>query len=159
MTEIETAKPELSEDRVPLDGVVETVHELVDLYGGSITAEGDNPTVFVLPLRRGNAAAGGVECILTWEADEAGQGTLTLLCNRELDAPKGQRIALLGAGVIGSFFFLFWPFFPHLGTLAWIGGIMALGAYFLSLKKTPGGLASDFLQRLARRQRAVAEGE
>jgi hypothetical protein len=155
----EAAKPELIEDGVPLDGIVETVHELVDLYGGSITSEEDNPTVFVLPLRRGNATAGGIECVLTWEGAPAGEGSVVLVCNRELDAPKAQRVALLGAGVLGAFFFMFWPFYPNLGPLAWIGGVMALGAYFLSLKKTAGGLASDFLQRVARRQRSLAEGE
>ena len=55
-------------------------------------------------------------------------------------------------------FFMIWPFFPHqqeLGTLAWMGGIVALAVYFLSLRRTSGGIAFDFLQRLARRQRSM----
>jgi len=56
-----------------------------------------------------------------------------------------------------------WPFFgkaaTQLGTLAWVGGFVALAVYFLTLRRTSGGLAYDFLQRLARRQReAVTAG-
>jgi hypothetical protein len=40
-----------------------------------------------------------------------------------------------------------------MGALAWIGGIVALAVYFLTLKRTSGGVASDFLRRLAQRQR------
>jgi drug/metabolite transporter (DMT)-like permease len=80
------------------------------------------------------------------------------VCNREIDAPKAQRLALLLAGVAGALLFTLWPFFAgrtnQLGALAWIGGVVALAVYFLTLKRTSGGLAYDFLQRLARRQRA-----
>jgi hypothetical protein len=57
---------------------------------------------------------------------------------------------------------MLWPFYPaqrEWGTLAWIGGAIALAVYFLTLRRTSGGIANDFLQRLARRQRAVGEGE
>ena len=143
---------ELTEDRIPRDGIEETIAELVDLYGGEIKDARD----FVLPLRRGVATSGGVECTVSWAAEQ--QTTVTLVCNREVDAPKAQRVALLLAGVAGALLFTLWPFFAgktnQLGTLAWVGGIIALAVYFLTLKRTSGGIASDFLQRLARRQRA-----
>lgn len=147
---------ELTEDRIPRDGIEETIAELVDLYGGEMREERDNARDFVLPLRRGVATAGGVECTVSWAPDD--ETTVTLVCNRELDAPKAQRVALLLAGVVGALLFTLWPFFAgktnQLGTLAWIGGIVALAVYFLTLKRTSGGVASDFLQRLAQRQRA-----
>lgn len=151
---------ELTEDRVPVEGIAENVEELVELYGGELQ-ESSSPTEkkFVLPLRRGVAAGGGVECTLIWQADADGEGTVTLRCDREVDAPKTQRILMLVAGIIGSFLFMIWPFFPNskeLGTLAWVGGATALAVYFLTLRKTSGGVAADFLNRLARRQRALA---
>jgi hypothetical protein len=147
---------ELTEDRIPREGIEETIAELVDLYGGEMKDERDNARDFVLPLRRGVATAGGVECTVSWAAEQ--QTTVTLVCNRELDAPKTQRVALLLAGVVGALLFTLWPFFAgrtnQLGTLAWVGGLIALAVYFLTLKRTSGGIASDFLRRLALRQRA-----
>ncbi len=147
---------EFVEDRVPSDGIEETVGELVELYGGEIIGSQANRRQFILPLRRGVATAGGVECTLTWAAGEGGDAVVTLRCDRDVDAPKAQRVALLAAGVIGSILFMLWPFFGferQFGALAWTGGAVALAVYFLSLRKTSGGLALDFLQRLARRQR------
>lgn len=159
----EAVPVEFSEDRIPVEGIGETIAELVDLYGGEMKSEAENRREFVLPLRRGMAAGGGIQCSLTWAADDDREATVTLVCDRDVDAPRGQRIAMLVAGVIGSLLFMIWPFFPHqreLGTLAWMGGIVALAVYFLSLRRTSGGLAFDFLQRLAARQRsAVAVGE
>ncbi|HEY6138362.1 MAG TPA: hypothetical protein VI670_11420 [Thermoanaerobaculia bacterium] len=142
---------ELTEDQVPLDGIDESVRELVDLYGGSMTASRERARDFTLPLRRGVASSGSVECTLSW-ADQ----TITLATNRDVDAPKYQRVLLLGAGVIGSLLFLLWPFYPgqrEYGTLAWLGGAVAIAVYIISLRRTSGGIAADFLQRLARRQR------
>jgi len=147
---------ELSEDRIPRDGIEEAIAELVDLYGGEMKGERANERDFVLPLRRGVAVSGGVECTVSWAAES--ETTVTLVCNREIDAPKGQRVALLLAGVAGALLFTLWPFFAghtnQFGALAWIGGVVALAVYFLTLKRTSGGLAYDFLQRLAKRQRA-----
>jgi len=147
---------ELTEDRIPRDGIEESIAELVDLYGGEMKGERANERDFVLPLRRGLAVAGGVECTVSWALDE--ETTVKLVCSREVDAPKAQRVALLLAGVVGALLFTLWPFFAghtnQLGALAWIGGIVALAVYFLTLKRTSGGLAADFLQRLAQRQRA-----
>jgi len=149
---------EFTEDRIPVDGIEEAINELVDLYGGEIKASRLNEREFVLPLRRGVATSGGVQCTVSWATDAANAATVRLVCDREVDAPKPQRIALLVAGVAGSMFFMIWPFFPHqqeLGTLSWMGGIVALAVYFLSLHRTSGGIAFDFLQRLARRQRSA----
>jgi hypothetical protein len=52
--------------------------------------------------------------------------------------------------------FMLWPFFPGekaYGTLAWLGGVVAIAVYLMTLPKTSGGLAYDFLQKLAARQR------
>jgi hypothetical protein len=147
---------ELTEDRVPLDGIDETVRELVDLYGGTMNATRERERDFTLPLRRGVASSGGVECTLSWADGES----LTLSTNRDVDAPKYQRVMLLLAGVIGSVLFLLWPFYPgqrEYGTLAWLGGAVAIAVYIISLRRTSGGIAADFLQRLARRQRELPE--
>lgn len=147
----------MTEDRVPVAGIETTIDELIELYGGELQASREQARDFILPLRRGNAAGGQVECTVSWAApDEAGDATVTLTCNRDVDAPKVQRVLLLLAGVVGGVLFMLWPFFPHekeYGTLAWLGGAVAIAVYLMSLKKTSGGIASDFLQRLARVQR------
>jgi hypothetical protein len=149
----EEARPvTFSEERVPVEGIDEGVDELVDLYGGEMTSRGATERKFTLPLRRGVAAGGGVACTLSWSGD----GEVTMTCDRDVDAPKAQRLLLLVAGVVGALLFTIWPFFPQhkqFGALAWIGGAVAVSVYFLSLRKTSGGIALDFLQRLVRRQR------
>jgi hypothetical protein len=145
-----------TEDRIPVGEIEEAVEDLVELYGGEVTERQPASRRFILPLRRGVSTGGGVECTLSWAADEAQEATVTLTCNRDVDAPRAQRILLLVVGVIGALMFTVWPFLPHpleFGALAWIGGAVAIAVYFLTLRKTSGGLAYDFLQRLARRQR------
>ena len=148
---------EFTEDRVPTANIEENIAELVELYGGEIKAEREGAREVILPLRRGVATAGAVECNLTWAGD-----TVTITANREIDAPKAQRVALLVIGVAGALLFTIWPFFAHArqsGTLAVFGAIVAIAVYFLTLKKTSGGLAADFLNRLVRRQRETHRGE
>ena len=155
-----TQPMELIEDRIPSAGIGQAVDDLIELYGGEIQSSALQERRFILPLRRGVAVAGGVECTVSWAVDAAEQATVTLVCDREVDAPKAQRVALLVAGVIGALLFTIWPFFgkaaTQLGTLAWIGGFVALTVYFITLRRTSSGIAYDFLQRLARRQRAEA---
>lgn len=139
------------EDRIPLEGIEETFAELVELYGGEVTASRDGEREFTLPLRRGQASGGAVECTISWADD-----TVTITCDRDIDAPKAQRVLLLLAGVAGAVMFMLWPFFPGqkaYGTLAWLGGVVAIAVYLMTLRKTSGGLAYDFLQKLAARQR------
>ena len=148
---------ELTEDRVPFEGIEEAVEELVDLYGGEVTATRERARDFVLPLRRGMSSGGAVECTISWAPDDDRDATVRLVTNRNIDAPKAQRILLLLAGVVGSVLFMLWPFFPGeraFGTLAWLGGIIAFAVYLMTLRKSSGGIAHDFLQRLAARQRA-----
>lgn len=153
---------QFTEDRIPVQGLADALDDLIELYGGEIQSSGDRERRFVLPLRRGISVAGGVECTVSWAADATDQATVTLVCTREVDAPKAQRVALLVVGVIGALLFTMWPFFAkattQLGTLAWVGGFVALAVYFLTLRRTSAGLAYDFLQRLARRQRGDATG-
>lgn len=157
------ARPvEFTEDRIPSAGIEETIDDLVELFGGDMMGSGDSERRFTLPLRRGVAAAGGIECTVSWTAAADGQAVVTLVCNRDVDAPKAQRVMLLVAGVIGSLLFMIWPFFPHtreLGAAAWIGGVIALAVYLMTLRKTSGGIAYDFLQRLAKRQRGREAAE
>jgi hypothetical protein len=149
---------ELTEDRVPLDGIEESIDELVDMYGGAVTATRAAARDFTLPLRRGGGGGGAVECTVSWAAD----GVVTMVTNRNVDAPKAQRIMLLVAGIVGAVMFMIWPFFPSergYGTLAWLGGIVAIAVYLMTLRRSSGGIAFDFLQRLAARQRAASEDE
>jgi hypothetical protein len=154
-----TAPVEFVEDRVPHAGIEGSIAELVELYGGEITGSDANLRRFTLPLRRGVATAGGVGCTLTWSQDDDAEATLTLSCDRQVDAPKFQRVALLAVGVVGAVLFMIWPFFPQrreFGTLAWLGGAVAIAVYLLTLRRTSGGVAFDFLQRLAKKQRTDA---
>jgi hypothetical protein len=146
-----------TEDRVPFDGIETTIDELVELYGGDMTASRDRARDFTLPLRRGVATGGAVECTVSWAPHDAKDATVQLTCNRDLDAPKAQRVLFLLAGVVGALLFMLWPFYPgekEYGTLAWLGGTVAIAVYLMTLRKTSGGIAYDFLQRLAARQRA-----
>ena len=155
----EAVPVELTEDRIPFEGIEEGISELVEMYGGEVTAERDKAREFRLPLRRGMATGGAVQCTISWAPDDAREATVKLVCDRNVDAPKTQRVLLLMAGVIGSILFLLWPFFPgqkQYGTLAWLGGVVAIAVYLMTLRRTSGGLAVDFLQRLAARQRALA---
>jgi hypothetical protein len=156
----ETPAVRFTEDRIPLDGIETTFAELVELYGGEVIASRLGERDFTLPLRRGVATGGTVECTITWAPGEAGDGMVTVSSNRDVDAPKSQRVLLLVAGVVGAVMFMLWPFFPGekaYGTVAWLGGLIAIAVYLLTLRKTSGGLAADFLQRLAARQRASIE--
>lgn len=153
---------ELTEDRVPRDGIEDAIDELVELYGGEMKASRERARDFTLPLRRGMSTAGAVECTISWIPDDAAGATVTMVCSRDIDAPKAQRILLLVAGVVGAVMFMLWPFYPGepaFGTLAWLGGAIAIAVYLMTLRRTSGGLASDFLQRVAARQRAATEAE
>lgn len=158
----ETQPVAFTEDRIPAAGIAEAIAELAELYGGEVTGEQHDARTIVLPLRRGVATAGAVECRLSWVAEGEGESAVTITCGRELDAPKFQRVAMLIAGVTGSLLFMTWPFFfaraRELGTLAAIGGVVAIAVYVLTLRKTSGGIAYDFLQRLAARQRSSVGG-
>ncbi len=150
---------EFTEDRVPAAGIEANIEELVELFGGSLTSSGERARAFVLPLRRGVSASGGVECTISWVPEAE---TVTLRCNRDVDAPKVQRVLLLSIGVIGALLFMVWPFLGKgsgPGALAFVGGAVALAVWFLTMRRTSGGIAYDFLRRLADRQRVVTEGE
>ena len=117
----ETQPVTFTEESVPVGDIEDGVEEMVDLYGGEVTARDPNARRFTLPLRRGISTSGGVECRLSWS--DAGEVTMT--CDREIDAPKWQRVLLLAVGVVGALLFTVWPFFPQrreFGALAWIGG-------------------------------------
>lgn len=156
----DTIELSMTEDRIPVAGLEESIEELVEVYGGEMKGRSVSSRTFILPLRRGVATAGGVECTVSWSVDTNQEATVTLTCDRSVDAPRAQRVLMLLAGVIGAMMFMLWPFFPlqkEYGTLAWLGGVVALAVYLMSLRKTSGGLAADFLQRLAMRQRTATD--
>lgn len=151
-----TQPVELTEDRIPFAGIDESILELVEVYGGELQTSRERAHEFTLPLRRGVASSGSVECTISWAPDDERDATVKLVCNRDVDAPKIQRILLLLAGAVGAVLFMLWPFFPgqkEYGTIAWLGGAIAIAVYLMSLRRSSGGIAYDFLQRLARRQR------
>ena len=151
-----TQPVELTEDRIPFEGIDETIRELVEVYGGELKASRERAHDFTLPLRRGISSSGSVECTVSWAPDDETLATVKLVCNRDVDAPKFQRVLLLLAGAVGAVLFMLWPFFPgqkEYGTVAWLGGAIAIAVYVMSLRRSSGGIAYDFLQRLARRQR------
>jgi len=155
-----TKPVELTEEHVPFANIEEGIAELVELFGGEITATRDHACDFTLPLRRGIATSGAIECTVSWSPVDDVESTVTLTTNRNVDAPKLQRILLLLAGVAGALMFMLWPFYPGeraYGTFAWLGGLIALAVYLMTLRKTSGGIAYDFLARLAGRQRMYAE--
>ena len=110
MSETDSRPVEFTEDRIPREGIEETISELVELYGGEMMDTRENERRFTLPLRRGVAAAGGIECTVSWAIAESGLAVVRLICNRDVDAPKLQRVLFLVAGVIGSLLFMIWPF-------------------------------------------------
>src|ERR1051325_6674622 len=90
---------QLTEDRIPRDGIEETIAELVDLYGGEMKAERDNERDFVLPLRRGVATAGGGGGTVSWAPGH--ETTVAVVCNRGIRAPKAPRGAVACAPLPG----------------------------------------------------------
>lgn len=147
---------ELVEDRIPLEGIGETAAELVELYGGTVESETESRMTFLLPQRRSVNASGAITCSISWETGMTGEGTVTLTADRESTTPPASHVAILVAGVFGAFLWTLWPFFPNLGAAAWVGAALAFASYFLTLRRTRPGIASDFLQRLAREQREGA---
>gem|GEM_PF-469476 len=144
------------EDRVPIEGIEETVSDVLELYGGEIESRLPNEVRFILPVRRAVASAGQVGCSLRWEESEPGEARITASADRDIAPPKAKRIALLVVGVIGALLWTVWPFFPNLGPLAWLGGTIAFATYFMTLRSTSAGVLSDLVQRIARTQREKA---
>src|SRR5579859_576680 len=133
----ESTPVQFQEDRVPSAGMADAVDEMVELYGGEIQSTAERERRFILPMRRGVAVAGGVECTLSWAVSDEDQATLTLVCNRDVDAPKFQRIALLAVGVIGGLLFPMRPFYgkatTQIATLDCVGRLRALRLYYRTL--------------------------
>lgn len=154
-----SAGDSVSEERVPLNGIADNASELIELYGGRVTAVSEYELRFVLPQRRGAAAAGGAESVMSWSEDTPGEGTVTVTAEGYVAAPTVQRLAILVVGVIGAILWLLWPFFPSIGPLAFLGAVVAFATYLMTLRPQTG-TSADLLQKLARSQREIAmEGE
>jgi hypothetical protein len=142
---------------VPLEGIDRTAEEILTIYGGSVTGRSRRRMDFSLPRRRGVAASGSIAVVLEW--GDGTNGEVTISTGEEITTGRGQRIALLAAGVIGACLFILWPYFPGMGALAWIGGLIALGAYFLTLRGSQQGLIYSILQQIVDTQSEVLESE
>jgi len=152
----------LVEGEVPLAGITGSAAELVEMFGGGITEEVGSEIRFNLPVRRGVPSSGIFNCLLQWAGNEAnsGSGELRLTADHRALEGGARNLAVLIAGALGASVWILWPFFPNLGPLAWVGGLIAFCAYFLTLRRTSGGIAHDFMQRLVGRQREVSvEGD
>lgn len=136
------------EGDVPMEGIDDSVETVIEIFGGSVTNRAVNRIEFSLPRRRGVPAAGHVEAAVSWSASAAGEGTVTIETGEELMLGRVQRIALLLAGMIGALLFIAWPYFPNSGPVAWIGGLIALAVFFMTLKKTQHGTVATMLQRI-----------
>lgn len=111
-----------TEDRIPAAGIESVVAELERDFASS-----------------------GLRCTVSWASAEEGQASVSVTCERD-----ATRVSLLIAGIVGAALFMLWPFVPGesvYGTLAWLGGALAIGAYFLSLRKTSAGIAYDLTQK------------
>ena len=53
---------EYVEDRVPLDGIEDTVQAIVEIHGGETLAPRGDSMRFTLPVRQGVAASGSIVC-------------------------------------------------------------------------------------------------
>ena len=154
---MESDQFEWVEEQIPLQGIEKTAAELIEMYGGEISSSARDEITFFLPRRRGVAASGSIDCRLSWgDGGSDGEGTVKIATARNA-GERAQKMALLIAGVFGASIWMLWPFFPNLGAASWLGGVIAFAAYFMTLKKTDGGLAFDMLQRLANAQREGAE--
>jgi hypothetical protein len=136
------------EMEVPLVDIDQSVEHVVEIFGGAIVQRGENRLDFSLPRRRGVPAAGHIQAAVSWKAENAAEGSVTIETGEEVMLARGQRIALLVAGVVGATLFLAWPFFPRSGEVAWIGGLIALAVFFMTLRKTQHGTVATMLQRI-----------
>lgn len=157
MSEETSRKISYSEDDVPLENIFESVGDIVTMLGGTVGERGPSSIAFTLPRRRGVAASGEVAGEVSWTFGESGTGRVTITADEELNVSRPQRLALLVAGVVGAGLFVVWPFFPGLGALAWIGGLVAIAVYLLTLRTTQNGMIWHLLQRIADVQVARAE--
>ena len=145
-----------TEERVPLEGIDETIALVASGSGGHLVSSTSGMATVMLPLKRGAAGLGMMQCQVSWPAG-ATDGPVSVTAEQEGPTAK-MRVVILVIGVIGATAYMWWPFFPNLGPIAWIGAVVAFGAYFMTLKRTPGGIASEFLERLAGEQFAGREG-
>ena len=145
------------EEDVPLENLGANAAEVVEFYGGRVLASGERMLQFQVPRKRGAGSSGSVACMLEWEA-AAGNGFVTLTADREIDAARPQRLALLIAGTVGALLFTVWPFFPVMGNVAGVGLVVAVAVYLLSLRHTPHGIIASLLQQIVRAQEEQEPG-
>jgi len=146
----------IEESGVPLRDIADTLEDLVELYGGEIVGREPDEVRFSVPLRRGVAAAGSIDCQVGWRYDEGESGTVFLESEDAVRASRPARLGLLLVGVVGALLWILWPFFPNMGAVSWIGGAVAFATYFLTSRKTGGGVCADLLGRLAETQKDLA---
>lgn len=147
------ARIEYSEDRVPLEGIEETVQIVVEMHGGETLVPRGDSMRFTLPVRQGIAASGTIEGEIRWHDSGPEGGVLTISASDEVVQHPVSHTFILIAGVVGSFLFILWPFYPALGPASWVGGALAFAAYFLTLRRAKGGIVARLLENIADQQR------
>lgn len=150
---------EYVEDRVPLDGIEDTVQAMVEIHGGETLAPRGDSIRFTLPVRQGIAASGSIEGEIRWHDSGPEGGVLTIVASDEVVQHPVSHTFILIAGVVGSFLFILWPFYPALGPASWVGGALAFAAYFLTLRRSKGGIVARLLGTIADQQRRGWMGE
>lgn len=136
------------EQEVPLAEIESSVDVVIETFGGNVLRRDSNRIEFSLPRRRGVAAAGHVQAAFAWSETGAGEGEVTIETGEELMLGRAQRIALLTAGVVGATLFIAWPYFPNSGPVAWLGGLIALAVFLMTLRKTQHGTVATMLSRV-----------
>ncbi|HVR43453.1 MAG TPA: hypothetical protein VMS56_08405 [Thermoanaerobaculia bacterium] len=150
----EQAEPqvELVEDRIPLEGIRETIEAVIEAHGGETWSASADSIRFTLPVRQGVAVGGAIVGTIRWEPGEDG-GIVTVTAGERADPPRLSHIALLVAGTIGAILWILWPFYPALGPASWVGAALAFAAWFLTLRRTRGGVVARLLAHIAEEQR------
>lgn len=142
-----------AEHDVPLEGIEETVDEVIELYGGRITETAPGRITFALPSRRAVRGTTDFECTALWSGSE--RGRVELSADREFVPSKARAIVLLGLGACGAILAMMWPFFPQMANLSGVGAILAVAVFLLTLRVKPGGIVAELLQRIAESQREL----
>lgn len=141
------------EHRVPLEEIDDTVEAVIELYDGRVTARAADRIDFLLGADEDRT---GIQCSIWWRPDPdgaAGEGIVAFESGPELSPPKGRRTLLLLVGSVAGVLAIMWPWFPQLGPLLIVAGVVAIATFLMTLRMTPGGVAGDMLRRIARTQR------
>lgn len=135
------------EDDVYLDGLANTVAEVVEEWGGEVVETAPESMTF----RFGDEdhAPGGT---VSWSG--SGHGSVELQADPVLDRPGRGRVALLAFGAFGALLWLMWPFMGGFVHLSWTGGVIAICVWFVARRAGTGGAATRMIKAVVAEQHA-----